>query len=264
MIQSGPAHDEHAASSVAKAGAIFRAFSTAGGSASLTQIAVLTGTPKSTTHRLLAELIECGVIERDGRAYQLSVATLDLAAVARGGRLRDLQVAVKPFMAEVYARTRETVHLAILDHSEVLYLDRIPSAGSMSRLPTSYGARLPAHCTAIGKAMLAELGAANLRGLAHQPLPRLTKFSAATPKSLLDDLELTVDRGYAVSDQEAALGLTCLGIPIRNMGGDVVAAISISAPSNRFRERTFSTILGQLKSDMTSAVGWGSAVAPAT
>jgi IclR family transcriptional regulator, KDG regulon repressor len=228
--------DDRATPSVLKATAILGVLAEVGGRAPLSHVARTTGQAKSTAHRVLAQLIEAGLVERAGAEYAIAPALFEIAAQAAGGRYRTLTECATPYMAELHERTGCTVHLATLTGTDALYLQKIHGRHGTST-PTGMGVRLPAYCTAIGKALLSEDAPAYLTALAGRPLHRMTRYSHRSTLTLRRDLHATGERGYALSDEEACLGLACVATPVRDADGVAVAALSLSVARGRFDER---------------------------
>jgi IclR family acetate operon transcriptional repressor len=145
----------------------------------------------------------------------------------------DLRGLAHPILMELKEKTGETVNLGILDGAEAIYLETIPGPGAI-RVNTWPGKRLPIHCTALGKALAAELSQDELGAiLAKTGLPGSTPNTHTTFESLQADLELTRQRGYAIDDEEDEVGLRCIGAPIRDHQGNTVAALSVTGLAHR-------------------------------
>jgi DNA-binding IclR family transcriptional regulator len=125
----------------------------------------------------------------------------------------------------------ETVHLGRLDGPNVVYMAKRESIHPL-RLFSAIGRRLPAHATALGKALLAERGDAEVAAILPSPLPRLTARTLVTPRELGDDIKATRERGYAVDREENTDGIVCIAmaVPLRKPAND---AISLSIPISR-------------------------------
>src|SRR5690349_1097392 len=160
-----------------------------------------TGLPKATLHRLLTELVEVRLLDRDDSRYRLGRQLFELgmrASVERGL----IEVAV-PFMEDLYERTHETVHLGVREGTEVVYVTKIGGHRQASS-PSRIGGRMPLHCTAIGKALLAhapdELRSEVLAG----PLARRTPRTITAPGLLANQLDAIVEAGVSFEFEEAA------------------------------------------------------------
>ena len=166
------------------------------------------------------------------RRYALGSRMWELAQAVP--RVEDLRTLLNPLMDEAVRRTGETVQLATLDGVSAVYLALSESPHPV-KLTSRAGVRLPAHTSAIGKALLAELDPDEAaRRLKGARLARRTEHTIASVPELLAELERTRDRGYAVDNEEFAIGLRCIGVPIRDLDGGPVAAISASMPTPRY------------------------------
>lgn len=196
------------------------------------------GLKKATTHRLLASLRRRGIVAQDPqtRRYRLGMKLWELGQLATTGV--DWLERLKPFLQELTDVTGETTHLAVLNDGQVLYVEKVESTRSL-RMPSQVGRRLPAHCTGVGKALIAFLPEEVVRSLvARRGLP------AFTPNTITDQVRLEAElatiraRGYSVDDEEIEEGLVCIGAPVRDHTSHVVAAVSIAGPSSRLRPDT--------------------------
>lgn len=200
----------------------------------VTDVAQAFGIARSNAHRTLQTLVECGWAVQDvaTSAYRPSLRLFELGALIEGAA--DLKTLLHPSLRELARATGETIHLAVLDGSEILYLDKFDSplpVAAYSRV----GGRAPAYCVASGKALLA---AARPDSATLQE--RLGELVAHTPHSitsfdaLLAELERTRARGYGENREEWRLGVCGLGAPVFNARGEAVAAVGLSVPSIRF------------------------------
>ncbi|WP_162253302.1 IclR family transcriptional regulator [Mycobacterium sp. Root135] len=135
-----------------KARLILEAFQLDDGSLTLTELSRRTGISKASVHRLNQELLDWGMLERSGLEYRLGMRAFELGS--RVPRFRVLRDAVRPYMESLHHRTRETVHLAVLDGLDVLYLEKV-AGGPRAARPSRIAGRLPLHSTATGKVLLA-------------------------------------------------------------------------------------------------------------
>ena len=188
---------------------------------------------KSTIHRLLTVLDQHRLIRRnaDTGRYGLGLRLFEFGTRAvRGLRLRDQ---AQPHLDNLARDTGETAHICVLDRGEMVSIAYAEGPRSL-RMPATVGRRTPAYCSAVGKAMLAFLGDAALDDvLAEGPLQACTSKTLVTRTALLDDLRLTRTRGYSIDDEEIEKGLRCVGGPVWNYTGEVVAAISVAGPAFR-------------------------------
>lgn len=206
------------------------AFRAAGPELTLDDLAARSQLPRSTAHRLAGQLVRLGLLERSRRGWRLGLALFELGQMApRQERLRDVALA---YMEDLYEATNETVQLAILDEGDVLYVEII-SGHRKVRTPSRRGGRMPAHCTALGKAMLAfspDAGRAWLAG--HAPLPARTPMTVTDPDLLARELHDIRRRRLAYDRQEAAEGLVCVAAPLLRPDGNARAALSVSMPAD--------------------------------
>ncbi|WP_137389982.1 IclR family transcriptional regulator [Rhodoligotrophos defluvii] len=213
---------------------VLRAFYNAPNPLSLTEIAKLTGLGVSACQRFLYTLKMLGYVRQDGatRRYSLSAKVLDFGyAYLRNDHLVEQSF---PYLLDAHKRTDETVNLTELDGSDVIYVSRFPSRNVIS-VGLVLGTRLPAFCTAPGRAMLAfmpqERAVAVLEGAPRQAR---TPYTVTDLDSILADLELIRQRGYAFSDQETYLGDISVAAPVRDHHGQVVAAVNVALATPRW------------------------------
>ncbi|MEU1519471.1 IclR family transcriptional regulator [Streptomyces sp. NPDC005811] len=213
-----------------KATIILESFGPGGGAFRLTEISESTGLPKPTVHRLAADLVRLGWLERTGARYRLGTKLFELGSLVPH-RL-DLREAALPFLQDLFEATRETVHLGVREGMDVVYLERIHGHEAL-RLPSRIGGSLPLNCTGVGKALLAFSGADLVDEVLSRPLPSLTPYSLTDPDGLRLALEKIQVSGLAYEEQEAALGVSCIAAPVFS-GGTTVAALSVAVPRSRF------------------------------
>ncbi|MFD8276982.1 IclR family transcriptional regulator [Streptomyces flaveolus] len=214
-----------------KAALILECFRSTGGPYRLSELSDRTALPKATVHRLAADLVRLGWLERSGPHYRLGSKLFELGSLVP--RRRDLREAALPFLQDLFEATRETIHLGVREGLDVVYLERIHGHDAL-RLPSRIGGSLPLTCTAVGKALLAFSGAELTEEVLSGPLPSLTPFSITDPARLRMALEKTQVSGLAYEEQEAALGVSCIAAPVF-AGGTTVAALSVAVPRARFR-----------------------------
>ena len=199
------------------------------GEAPLSDISEATGLDASTAHRLLATLKKIGyVCQTTGRKYTF---TSKLTLFVRP----DFQMRerARPFLAALAEETGETVNLGVLDGVDVLYLETVDGKNNTStRLPI--GQKMPAYCSALGKAILSGVPFDVTQELfSGTSFRRYTEFSLRNLDELWNDVETTRSRGYAFDRMESHLGLSCVGVPLRIGSGRVLGGISVSCPSTR-------------------------------
>lgn len=186
---------------------------------------------KSTAFRVLGLLERNDVVERVGTAYRLGSRLHRLGQAAytqENERVRDLLL---PYLTELYESTHQTVHLAVLQGTDVVYLAKLYGHRSVAA-PSRIGGRLPAHATAVGKALLAYDTDAADRATASA-LPALTRWTITDSARLERELTDVRRTGVAHEHQESRDGITCLAAPILDRRGRPLAALSIAAPVGR-------------------------------
>ena len=201
------------------------------GRLTLAQIVRRTGLPRSSAHRMLERLVQLRWLRRSGRDYELGMRLVELGSLAV--HQDRLVRAAAPLLGELHRATGLVVHLAILDGPDVVYLDKIgaPMSAGRAGLPTRVGGRQPAHCTAVGKAILAycdQDAEVDLR-------VRKTKYSISSSSQLAVELAKVRAHGVAFEREESLLGFGCVAAPIGNPGEamEAVAAVSVCGPMNR-------------------------------
>lgn len=191
------------------------------------------GVPLPTAHRLVAHLVEWGgLVRRPTGEYVIGrrIWELGLLAPTRTG-LREL---ADPFLHDVYGATLATVHLAVRDGSEVLYLDRLSGSASVPIVST-VGSHLPMHCTAVGKVLLAH-APPDVVHEALGSLTRMTPYTLTQPGLLRQQLARVRRLGYATTSQEMSLGAYSLAVPVLR-DAVVVASLGVVLPDLRGRAR---------------------------
>lgn len=198
----------------------------------LAEIAQVTNLPKSTAYRILMTLHKCGFVEQasDGQTYRLGlrIASLGLTALRRGSIRRD----ALPLMRQLVERFQETCALGILDQGSVLDIE-VVHCNHVLRIASEVGGRLPAYCTASGKALLAFRPPSVVESLLKLPLKARTENTITTLEELHRELALVRKRGYAVDEEENELGVRAVAAPIFDGDGSVVAEISMPGPTSR-------------------------------
>jgi IclR family pca regulon transcriptional regulator len=192
------------------------------------------GMSRSTTHRYVITLVALGYLEQGAsRKYRLGLRVTDLGMSALNST--GLREHAHPYLEELRQRTSYTTSLAVLDGSEVLYLDRVRSfrRGHGTDLDLHAGSRVPAYCTAAGKLLLANLPQPAQRDLLASVKPAKRGPNTITgKKALRDELDQVRDAGFAVDDQELSANMFAIAVPVRDAAGEVAAAVGLSAHSS--------------------------------
>lgn len=199
------------------------------------EVTDLTGFPRSSVHELLTTMDAHDYLDKDDSGtYSLGVSALRLGN-AYASRF-DLVGTATEIARNTATRAGETCSVAVLDDDQVFYLAKAEGAENVVTI-SAIGRRLPAHCTGLGKAMLAWMPESERLGLLPGVLTGLTPNSITDHDRLAEDLALTKARGYALEREESQFNAACAAAPVRDVSGEVVAAISLSVPLNRWDQR---------------------------
>jgi DNA-binding IclR family transcriptional regulator len=202
------------------------------GQVGLTELAASTGIAKPTVHRLAGELVRHRMLLRGEHGYDLGFHLFELGQqVPTSRRLRDIAL---PLMADLLEATREMVQLAVLDDCDVVYVEKLTGRGSI-KAPSEVGSRLPAYCSALGKAILAYRDNDAVEKVLRGPMPALTSTTITEPARFRRELVGIRRTGIAYDRGEGTAGIVCVASPIIDPGGRSVAAISITGPRQRLR-----------------------------
>ncbi|WP_019201989.1 IclR family transcriptional regulator [Tsukamurella sp. 1534] len=217
---------------VARVEALLSAYRPGDGALGVSELARRTGLPKSTVHRLAGNLVDAGLLARSGTALRLGLRLFEIGQLATGQR--DLVDAARPVLADLRSGTRNTVHLARLEGTEVVYFDVVPGPDAPD-LPSRVGGRMPAHATGVGKAILAFSGGAVVDAVVAAGLPRLSTRTITSPALLRRQLQRIRVDGVAYEREESGRGTVCVACPVLDADGAPVAAVSVAGWSNRMR-----------------------------
>ncbi|WP_250037233.1 IclR family transcriptional regulator [Paractinoplanes maris] len=219
-----------AASVTSRALDLLGAFGPEHRSLTLSELARRSGLPLATAHRLVGELHKWGALARLASGeYVIGRRLWDLGLLApvQSG----LRQAASPFLHDLYGATLATVHLAVRDRVEVLYVDRL--AGHVSvPVVSRIGSRLPLHATGVGKVLLA-YAPEDVRAEAFSRLTRVTPYTVTQPARLAEQLRRVRTEGYATTGEEMSLGACSVAVPVRAGHDSVVAALGIVVPDLR-------------------------------
>jgi DNA-binding IclR family transcriptional regulator len=214
--------------SLHRALAIFEFLSSSKSGMTLQELVHATALPRSSVHCLLLTLQRQGYVHHNDRTsrYMLGLKFFSLANAALSGvKLRE-QAA--PFLVNVLRKTGLTTHLAIREQHEIVLIAKYETPG-MFRLATWLGKRMEAHCTGLGKAMLAHMPEAQLEEmLRSRGLPRHNENTIVSTPKVKEELARVRSQGYALDDEEDEVGLRCIGVPVFDETGQAVAAISVA------------------------------------
>jgi len=201
--------------------------------APLKTLAKATGLHPSTAHRILAAMTHSRLVERhDASTYALGIRLLELGNIVKS-RINIREIAL-PVMQDLHRTIGESINLGIRDGDEIIYLERTSNGHSLVRVVYLIGGRAPLHLTSLGKLFLAADRIENVRAYASRTgLPGKTPYSLTQIGALEEELNKVRRLDLAYDNEEAELGLRCIAAPIRNDEGNIVAGLSISAPTDR-------------------------------
>ena len=221
------------------------------GGLSLGELSEKVELPKGTTHRLLTSMAYFDFIRQDQstKHYHLGFKLVEL-----GNHLLnhiDLRKEAHSYLIGLSDEVQETVHLVVLDQDKALYIDKVDlhSRRGGLQMVSSLGSRIPLHCSAVGKILLAHLPETDAEKIIENiNLVQRTHNTITDPSELKQHLKMIREKGYAVDDEENEEGVRCVAAPILNEMGEVVAAMSMSGPTTRI---TVEKIAESLKSQVT-------------
>lgn len=224
----------------------------------LTDLSYQLGMPAATVHRLLSTFEELNFVEQDPEQglwfVGLKTFTVGNAFLNR----RDYVAIARPHMHALVEQCGETVNLGVIDDGEVVFISQVESQEVM-RMIVRLGSRSPIHASGVGKAMLASMSEQRVtRILQRRGLARYTDHSIDSPALLRDELEQVRQQGYALDDEEHAVGLRCVAAPIFDQNGQALAAISLSGPKARIVDSRLSELgnsIRQTAAEITRELG---------
>lgn len=222
----------------------------------LSEIARGADLPLATAHRLVAELASWGALSRreDG-AYVIGRRLWRLGLLTPSSNT--LRESAAPFLHDIHAATRATVHLGVRDGLTVLYVDRLAGSTSVP-VVSRVGTRLPLHSTGVGKVLLA-YAPAEVQTAAFGRLERITPYTITQPRQLRQQLARVLEEGYAQTQEEMSLGACSVAVPVRGGDGTVVAALGMVVASlTRDRARLVAALqvaAAGVHRTLTAAVG---------
>ncbi|MEM7428308.1 MAG: IclR family transcriptional regulator [Pseudomonadota bacterium] len=225
---------------------------------SLSALAHEVGLPTSTAHRLLTTLQNERYVRFDPEHSAWLVGVQAFRAGSAFLRSRDLVATARPYMRRLMEQTGETVNLAVLDRGEVVYLAQTETH-KMMRAIARPGGRAEIYCSGVGKALLAHLHIDEadelIASLAFRPETDHTLTSA---EDLRRDLNTVRQRGFAIDDEENAIGLRCIASAIFDENAEPMAGISVSGPTARVSENKIAALgsaVSEIAAEITTALG---------
>lgn len=189
--------------------------------------------PKSSASYILRVLERRGYLRRDleTNKYQLGLKLLDLSRGALAGL--DIRAMALPALQQLMERSQLTAHLAVLDHGEAVYVEKVEAPGFV-RMNTWVGRHMPIHCTGVGKALVAYLPEVEIKALLKtRGMRKRTSKTLVVCAKFLQELARVRAEGYAVDDEENNYGVRCVAAPIFDGSGQVVASIGVSGTTTQ-------------------------------
>ncbi len=229
-------------SSVATAIRLLKAFSEDEVEIGISALARRLGLAKSTVHRLAVTLVSEGLLEQDRGSgkYHLGVALFRLGALVR--QRMDVSNEARPYLYDLREKINESVHLAILDGTEIMYVYNLESTHAI-RMRSDIGVRKPVHCTAEGQVILAFQPSETIDRVIAAGLEPRTAKTITSPEKFIKALAVIRQRGCAIEDEESELGMVCVAAPIRDDSGEVVAAVGIAGPATRLSKKAITVVI---------------------
>ena len=225
------AGDPNFMTSLARGLQVIRAFSEFRRHLTIAQVSQATGMSRAAARRCLYTLQKLGYVAEDDRRFSLRPQVLALGH----GYLSSTPLAViaQPYLDQVSRNLRESCSIAILDGEDIVYICRSAETRIMS-ISLIVGTRLPAYCTSMGQVLLAQLPQPALEDyLARVKLVERTGQTITSVAKLRKTLAKTREQGFAMIDQELEVGLRSIAVPIRDLRGQVIAAINVGAHAAR-------------------------------
>ena len=202
----------------------------------ITEISSLVNLHKSTVHKLLSTLIYKGYVVQDEESskYKITFKLFELGS--KKVHKLDLLEISRPYTKMLMESVNEVVHLIIREETDIVYIDKVEANNTIS-MASRIGKRNPMYCTATGKAILAYLPEEEIREVWNKSkIVKLTKKTNTDFILFKKELQEVKKNGYAIDDEENEIGVKCVGAPIFDMNGDVVAAISVTGPVTRITD----------------------------
>ncbi len=248
-----PAERSDQVQSLVRALAIVNRLAATDEGATLTEVAQQVGLSPSTAHRLLTTLEQERYVRFDAERRLWSVGVQAFVAGSAFLKTRSLVPTARPHMRALMESSEETVNLAVEDQAEAVYLSQV-ECRQMMRAFARPGGRVPLHCSSVGKALLSAMPDAEVARVLHRHgLARVTIKTLTTTPALRDDLARARTRGYAIDDEEHAVGLRCIAAVVFNEAADPLAAVSLSGPMARIPDERI-PLLGDLVRRTADAV----------
>ena len=225
----------------------------------VTELAEKLSLHKSTAHRLIMVLESGRYVERDSATgkYRLGsrIIELGLSALSR----LDVYEIARPYLRNLVAESGETAHIGVMRNGEIVSIVNVESTQAL-RTPSTIGTRHAAHCSSLGKAILAFGTPEEVNSfLEGRTLEGYTRNTLTSPEAFRKEIDAVRRSGYAIDDEEREEGLRCIGAPVRSSSGEVIAAVSIAGPVFRItRDRTgaLAAAVAKTADQISAALGY--------
>ena len=209
---------------LARAAALLEAFDDEHRELTLAALVGRSGLPRSTAHRMAAQMVALGWLDKPGGRYRIGNRLFALSGLVPVRHT--LREAVLPFLQDLYEATRTTVQLGVLDHDRVLIVEKITGHRRMPML-TQVGGQIPAYCSSLGRAILAHTDGVAVDAVLAGELPARTGHTLTDPDAIREEIAAVRKHGYAFDREEGNAGVSCIGAPIFGPLGEIVAALSV-------------------------------------
>jgi len=232
-------YDAYRIKSIEKAMHMLELFSANQPELSLGELSKALGVHKSTAYRIAVTLVESGLLRwNPGKAtYGLGLKILNLSSSLMNSL--ELRTQARPYLEKLVSEVNETVHLAVLDQGEVVYIDKLEAVRGI-RIFSDIGKRAPCHCTALGKVLLSELPREKVRAiLERKGMKCYTPNTITSVEEFLDHLEQVRQNGYALDLEEHEPLVYCIAVPIRDYSHQIIATLSMTMIIRDFSENIF-------------------------
>jgi DNA-binding IclR family transcriptional regulator len=203
--------------------------------------------PKSSASYILRALEKHGYLrrQRETGKYRLGLKILNLGRGALSGV--DVREVALPIMRQLVEHVHITSHMAILDGTQAVYVERVESPGFI-KMDTWIGRRMEVYSTSVGKALAAHLPEEQVQAILHERgMKRRTPTTITNPTRFLRELELVRERGYAFDDEENSVGVRCVAAPVFNAAGEIEAALNITGTTQQVNKETLPRIIDLVK-----------------
>lgn len=197
---------------------------------------------RSCVFRLANTLVQRGFLIQSPRSREYSLGSAVLELMGHMQQSKPLLGIARRYLESLAEQTGETAHLSVLKNDVAVSIDH-QLTGQLVGVGASMGRAEPLHCSAVGKALIADMDKDDLKDLFEsEKLPARTEQTIRTVSKLFDQCQSVMEKGYAVDDQEYAIGVRCVAAPVRDFRKDIVAAIGISAPANRLPRKALAAV----------------------